>query len=153
LSQKQRANNNSEFPNRKTCPYFVMSFLVGHICGSYNHCIVVFRRTLAMSSSAATSVPIGVLIADSNRMQAQLLISALLRHSEFQITACDMDIGCILRSASDKSPQVAVLSLGAQVNVMETVMTLRRFHLSHPEIPKILLAESVDRALVVSAFR
>jgi len=106
-----------------------------------------------MSSSAATSVPIGVLIADSNRMQAQLLISALRRHSEFQITACDMDIGCILRSTSDKSPQVAVLSVGTQVNVMETVMTLRRFHLSHPEIPKILLAESVDRALVVSAFR
>ena len=32
-------------------------------------------------------------------------------------------------------------------------MTLRGFHLSHPEIPKILLADSCDRGLVISAFR
>ncbi len=32
-------------------------------------------------------------------------------------------------------------------------MTLRRFHLSHPEIPKVLLVDTCDRELVVSAFR
>jgi len=32
-------------------------------------------------------------------------------------------------------------------------MILRRFHLSHPAIPKILLVDSCDRDLVVSAFR
>lgn len=32
-------------------------------------------------------------------------------------------------------------------------MTLRRFHLSHPEIPKVLLTESVNRDLVINAFR
>ena len=41
----------------------------------------------------------------------------------------------------------------ASLRVSETVITLRRFHLSHPEIPKVLLVESVDRELVVSAFR
>ena len=32
-------------------------------------------------------------------------------------------------------------------------MTLRRFHLAHPEIPKVLLVDTCDRELVVSAFR
>ena len=49
-------------------------------------------------SSAATSNAIGVLIADSNRMQAQLLTSALRRHSEFRVQTCEMDTFSILQS-------------------------------------------------------
>jgi DNA-binding NarL/FixJ family response regulator len=41
----------------------------------------------------------------------------------------------------------------AALRISETVMTLRRFHLSHPELPKVLLVESFDRELVVNAFR
>ena len=106
-----------------------------------------------MSSSAATSESIRVLIADSNHMQSQLLISALRRHPEFQITACEMEPVSILRSVSERYPRVALLSIGVSANTSETLMMLRRFHLSHPEIPKILLADSVDRDLVISAFR
>jgi len=104
-------------------------------------------------SSAAASNPIAVLIADSNRMQSQLLIGALRRHPEFQITACPMDNVSILRAVNEKNPRVAVLSLNASTQLSEAVMVLRRFHLSHPEIPKVLLVESSDRELVVSAFR
>jgi DNA-binding NarL/FixJ family response regulator len=43
--------------------------------------------------------------------------------------------------------------LNANVNISETVTTLRRFHLSHPDIPKVLLVDTCDRGLVVSAFR
>jgi DNA-binding NarL/FixJ family response regulator len=32
-------------------------------------------------------------------------------------------------------------------------MTLRRFHLSCPEVPKVLLADSLDREMIVGAFR
>ena len=42
------------------------------------------RRT-----SAATSEAIGVLIADSNRMQAQLLTSALRRHPELHVNTAE----------------------------------------------------------------
>jgi len=106
-----------------------------------------------MSLSAATSESIGVLIADSNHMQSQLLIGALRRHPEFHITACDMETVAILRAVTDQYPRVALLSISSMANVSETVTTLRRFHLSHPEIPKVLLVETVDRDLVVSAFR
>lgn len=103
--------------------------------------------------SAATSTTISVLIADSNRMQAQLLTSALRRRSEFHITTCLMDTSSILQAVSVKHPRIALLSLNASANISETVTALRRFHLSHPEIPKVLLVDTCDRELVVSAFR
>ncbi len=104
-------------------------------------------------SSSATSTTIGVLIADSNRMQSQLLTSALRRHSEFHVTTCSMETASILQAASAKLPRIALLSLNTPSNISETVTTLRRFHLSHPEIPKVLLVDTCDRELVVSAFR
>jgi DNA-binding NarL/FixJ family response regulator len=104
-------------------------------------------------SSAATSNAIGVLIADSNRMQAQLLTSALRRRPEFHITACPLDTLSILQAVSARPPRIAVLPVHSPAEVGGTVMTLRRFHLSHPEIPKVLLVDTCDRELVVSAFR
>jgi len=97
--------------------------------------------------------PIDVLVADSNRMQSQLLISALRRRPEFNVAACQMETVSILRAVAQKAPRIVALSMTAALRVSETVMTLRRFHLSHPEIPKVLLVESFDRELVVNAFR
>ncbi len=105
------------------------------------------------SSSAATSDAIPVLIADSNRMQAQLLTSALRRHSEFRIATCPMNPAAILQAVNTKLPRVAVLSLSAPADVSETLLALRRFHLEHPEIPKIVLVDACDRDLAISAFR
>ena len=104
-------------------------------------------------SSAAISDVIGVLIADSNRMQSQLLTSALRRHSEFHITTCQMDTASIFQAVATKLPRIALLSLSASADIAETVTTLRRFHLSYPGIPKILLVDTCDRELVISAFR
>ena len=50
--------------------------------------------------SAAASPAITVLIADSNRMQAQLLTSALRRRSEFRISTCQVDIASILQAVA-----------------------------------------------------
>jgi len=105
------------------------------------------------SSQAATSDVINVLVADSNRMQAQLLTSALRRRPEFHVATCPVDTISILQSVTAAVPRVALLSLNLPAAAPETVMTLRRFHLSHPDIPKILLVSSCDRELVISAFR
>ena len=105
------------------------------------------------SQCAATSNAISVLIADSNHMQSELLINALRRHTELHIHSCPMDIASIHRAVHDKAPQVALLSLHPPASVAETVTILRRFHLSHPKIPKVLLVDTCDRDLVVSAFR
>jgi DNA-binding NarL/FixJ family response regulator len=103
--------------------------------------------------SAATSHALGVLIADSNRMQAQLLTSALRRHAEFRISTCEMETIAIHQAVASKPPRVALLSLSHAASVAESVIILRRFHLAHPEVQKILLADSCDRELVVNAFR
>jgi DNA-binding NarL/FixJ family response regulator len=107
-----------------------------------------------MDVCAATSDDIiPVLIADSNRMQAQLLTSALRRHSEFHITHCAMNSVALLHAVALKHPRVALLSLNAAVEVSEALSTLHRFHLSHPDIPKVLLVDSYDCDLVMTAFK
>ncbi len=103
--------------------------------------------------SAVASDAIPVLIADSNRMQAQLLTSALRRHSEFRIATCRMDSVAILQAVTTKLPRVAVLSLSAPADISETMLALRRFHLALPEIPKIVLVDACDRELAISVFR
>lgn len=104
-------------------------------------------------SSAATSDVVSVLIADSNRMQSQLLTGALRRHPEFYITACRMDPVSILQAISAKMPRVLLLALNSSLNASEAVMTLRRVHLAYPELPTLFLVESSNREFVVSAFR
>jgi DNA-binding NarL/FixJ family response regulator len=104
-------------------------------------------------TSAVPSGAIDVLIADSSRMQVQLLHSALRRHAEFHIHTCEMDTVSILQAISSRVPRIAVLSSNQAPGAPETMATLRRFHLSHPEIPKLLLVDHCDRELVVSAFR
>jgi DNA-binding NarL/FixJ family response regulator len=104
-------------------------------------------------SSLATLDAIGVLVVDSNRMQAQLLSSALRRHSEFQIATCPMDIASLLQAFAANPLSVALLSPNAFVGNAENMAALRHFHLSHPQVSKVLLVESCDRKVVVSAFR
>jgi DNA-binding NarL/FixJ family response regulator len=104
-----------------------------------------------MTSSPATAIT--VLIADSNRMQAQLLTSALRRRSEFKITTCPIDIASILHAVAATPAKVVVLSLNHSVSIANQMASMRRVHLSHPAVAKVLLVESYDRDLVVSAFR
>jgi hypothetical protein len=51
-----------------------------------------------MTPSSATSDAIGVLVVDSNRLQAQLLTSALRRYAEFRIATCSMDVAALLQA-------------------------------------------------------
>jgi DNA-binding NarL/FixJ family response regulator len=102
---------------------------------------------------AAPSCAISVLIADSNRMQAQLLTGALRRRSEFRISICPVDIASILQAVASAPAKVVVLSLNHSVNVASQLAAMRHIHLSHPAIAKVLLVESYDRELVISAFR
>lgn len=103
------------------------------------------------SASASTAIP--VLIADSNRIQSQLLASALRRRSGFRISACPVDEAAILQAVASTPAKVVVLSLNHSVSIANQMAAMRRVHLSHPAIAKILLVESYDRELVVSAFR
>jgi DNA-binding NarL/FixJ family response regulator len=103
--------------------------------------------------AAPASPAIHVLVADSSRMQAQLLTSALRRRSEFHVRTCAGDETSVLQAVSSSVANVLVLSLNRADGVAEQMSAMRRVHLSFPSTAKILLVESYDRELVVSAFR
>lgn len=108
--------------------------------------------TLNRTPSRAPTT-INVLIADSSRMQAQLLTSALRRRSEFRISICAVDSDSILESVAATPAEVVVFSLNHSVSVAGQMAAMRRVHLSYPAVAKLLLVESYDRELVVNAFR
>ncbi|HTU40329.1 MAG TPA: response regulator transcription factor [Candidatus Aquilonibacter sp.] len=97
--------------------------------------------------------PISVLIADSNLMQAQLLTSALRRRSEFRVSICKAEEPSILDAMAGSPAQVVVFSLNHSVNTATQMAALRRLHLAYPAIAKVLLVESCEREVVVTAFR
>jgi PleD family two-component response regulator len=81
-------------------------------------------------SSAAN--PIGVLVADSNQMQCQLLVSALRRRPEFQVTSCILDPDSILRVIGSLPVQVAILNADNPRDGWPDMTVVRRLHLAHP---------------------
>lgn len=101
----------------------------------------------------ADSRPIAVLVADSNQMQRQLLVSALRRRPEFMVYACDINAEAILNSLAADPAQVVLLNSDHSQDGLPDMTILRRVHLSHPEVAAILLLDTYDRDLVVSAFR
>ncbi len=106
---------------------------------------------MSVSSVPLASIP--VLIADSNRIQSELLTGALRRHSGFSISTCPVDLDSLLQALAFAPTRVMLLSLNRSVEVASHMATIRRIHLSYPSIAKVVLVESYDRELVVSAFR
>jgi len=93
-----------------------------------------------------------VLVADSNRMQSQLLVNALHRRREFQVSACALDADAILTTLATPLPADVIL-LALDPHEPQPTAVVRRIHIAYPEIPKVLLVESYGRQLVVDAFR
>jgi DNA-binding NarL/FixJ family response regulator len=103
--------------------------------------------------ATAVSGAMSILVADSNRMEVQLLAGALRRHPDFHVTSCAMDTVSILKAVTPRLPRVALLCLSPPADIAEATLTLRRFHLSHPKVPKVVLVTSCDRELIVNVFR
>ena len=105
------------------------------------------------SSQPFGPTAISVLIADSSRMQAQLLTSALRRRSEFHIFTCSVDVSAILHTLSSTPAKVLLFSLSHSASIPSQMAVLRQVHQFYPAVEKVLLVESADRELIVSAFR
>ena len=106
-----------------------------------------------VNSISASSTAIEILVADSHKMQSQLLVSALRRHPEFHVLACFMNTDAVLRAIAASKPRVALMTADHQYGGWQGLATLRRVHLTYPEISKIVLVEAYDRDIVVNIFR
>jgi DNA-binding NarL/FixJ family response regulator len=110
------------------------------------------KSIMILSPAAAVNV-IRVLVADSSRMQAQLLTSALRRRTEFCIATCGMDAESLLHAVASSMPAVVLLSPNSACSLDESMSTFRQFHHSHPTLILVLMVDSCDRELAVNAFR
>jgi DNA-binding NarL/FixJ family response regulator len=103
--------------------------------------------------SSEDSAAISVLVADSNQMQAQLLVSALRRRPEFSVSACPLDLEVIVAALNSTKTHVAIINANDPKYDGNDMSMVRRLHLLYPQIAKILLLDSYDRELVANAFR
>ncbi len=106
-----------------------------------------------MDTLAAGHDVVSVLVADSNQTQSQLLSSALRRLPGFRATSCPADLTACLRALELHSVQIVLLRDGSPGDGRGRYEMLRALHASFPEVGLILLLDSYDRDLVVSALR
>jgi DNA-binding NarL/FixJ family response regulator len=112
---------------------------------------VATDRAAEKKYSPRTSI--NVLLAGSSPMQLQLLTAALRRRPEFNAMSCPLDADILLETIKTDSPNVVVFAAHPNANNWEDMALLRRLHVAYPRVAQILLVESVDRELVVNAFR
>jgi len=103
--------------------------------------------------SGSTSTTIGVLVADSNQMQCQLLVGALRRRPEFRVSSCGVDMNLILRAVADFQVDVILMNADHPKLAGQDMANVRRLHLAHPQIAKVLVLTESNRDSVVNAFR
>jgi len=97
--------------------------------------------------------PIDVLVAGGSAMQLQLLTAALRRRQEFNVFSCSNLEEMLLQAITSSSPDVLVFATNGTNRNCDDMALLRRLHVAYPKVVQILLVESVDRELVVNAFR
>ena len=103
------------------------------------------------ASSDVSHYLIGVLVADSNLTQSQLLSSALRRKPGIKVNCCRGELPDCVQALRSVPVDVALLGGGATDH--KQLATLRSLHASHPQVGLILLVDSYDRNLVVNAMR
>jgi DNA-binding NarL/FixJ family response regulator len=87
-------------------------------------------------------------------MQCQLLVGALRRRRpRLRVASCILDPDVILHAIGRLSIQVAVLNADSPKDGWPDMTVIRRLHLAHPEVAKIILLDTYDRDIVVNAFR
>jgi DNA-binding NarL/FixJ family response regulator len=96
---------------------------------------------------------IRVLAADSNRMNSQLLASALERDKRFQMLDIAPDGRGIIASVLREKPAVVVIGAEIDGNARKGFEVVRELRGLHPETRVVMLLDSSDRSQVVEAFR
>jgi len=105
------------------------------------------------SARSASPSTIGVLVADSNQMQCQLLVGALRRRPEFQVISCGADMDVILHAVAEFPVDVILMNADHPKLAGQDMANVRRLHLAHPNIAKVLVLGESNRDSVVNAFR
>jgi DNA-binding NarL/FixJ family response regulator len=96
---------------------------------------------------------IRVLAADSNRMNSQLLASALERDKRFQVLEAGTDVRSIVAAIMKEKPSVVVISAEIDGDSRKGFEVAREVHSLRSESRIVMLLDSSERGQVVEAFR
>jgi len=96
---------------------------------------------------------IRVLAADSNRMNSQLLASALERDKRFQMLDAAPDARGIVAAVLREKPAVVVIGAEIDGNARKGFEVVRELRGVRPETRVVMLLDSGERSQVVEAFR
>jgi DNA-binding NarL/FixJ family response regulator len=96
---------------------------------------------------------IRVLAADSNRMNSQLLATALERDKRFQMLDAAPDARAIIATILREKPSVVVIGAEIDGNPRKGFELVRELRGTRPETRVVMLLDSGERGQVVEAFR
>jgi DNA-binding NarL/FixJ family response regulator len=96
---------------------------------------------------------VSVLVVDSNQMHAQLLSSALRRRAEFSVDVCGTELNDILQKIRTSHIQIVIINVENGEGSARNLGVVQDVHLACPEVPQIVMANSHNRELVVTAIR
>ncbi len=94
-----------------------------------------------------------LLVADENRMNCQLLVTALQRCRGVKVVSCATNSDEVLSEVVSTRPDVALISSNLQDGSLKGFAIVRELHKERPELRTILLLNNGDRNWVIDAFR
>jgi DNA-binding NarL/FixJ family response regulator len=106
-----------------------------------------------ITSDLAPRETVGVLVADSNQTQSQVLCSALRRQPGLRVNCCRSGLAEILETLAGSAADVVLLMAASVPAESETFDILSRLRLEHPQMGLVLVVDAYDRELVVNAVR
>jgi DNA-binding NarL/FixJ family response regulator len=105
------------------------------------------------NETSAEKLPIRVLVADSTRMNSQLLADLLARDNRFQVLEVQISAEAILAAAENEKPDVILLSHLLDNHSGKGFRVARELRAAHPAIRIVMLLDRSERATAVEAFR
>jgi len=106
-----------------------------------------------MSTPGFSPESIGVVVADSNQTQSQLLCGALRRQGTFKVASCRAELSECLSILETDSADVLLLADGIKHDRDRLYELLRAVHSAYPNLAIVLLLDGYDRELVVNSLR
>jgi DNA-binding NarL/FixJ family response regulator len=98
--------------------------------------------------------PIEILVAETCRLSCELMAAALCRYRKrLSVVACTTESAQILKAYSAKKPDVCIISSHLKDGASSGINVTRELHAAHEEARVLMLVDSLERGVVVEAFR
>lgn len=96
---------------------------------------------------------ITILLASERKIDSELFSQVLNRHAKFRVVACAASVEEVLRAVHTKVADVALISAALEDGPLGGVLALQQMQEICPSVKGVILSDSMEVPLIVSAFR